>query len=217
MTNMFAKKILVTILYAFASSPALSFLPNDFRYVSVSARTHLNMAAAPAFETGRRYSLRTIRDGALFTAVLGFAPQFANANQISDKLASSQASKDVKKASRQLAKAEFYVVEKDYRAVATTLRTTPFADVRKNARVLIRAAGENSPLFEDLCAKYDGFIGAVQRLDSLAGSGVRGKDADMSEAYFDAVRGLDGFIEVANKAVDTPLRYENETAPNSLL
>jgi len=95
------------------------------------------------------------------------------------------------------------IQKEDYAVLRETLRLTPFSEMRK-ARTILKATtpiyqGEDPPpsLLEP---KYREVIAGMEKMDSLAGLGVRGRKipkADMENAYQKTVQAFAAFMQNA--------------------
>ena len=150
--------------------------------------------------------------GGLVTGMIGnsLLPNVANAD-ITNKVASSTALRDVKRAQKQLEKLATPVETNDFTGVKAFLRTPPFADVRKNCFVLVRGA-EDGPKVEEMDGVYKAFIASIEKIDSTASLGFRGRkipQLQLSEEYLVVQSTLTDFIKVAEEAAEIPVQYND--------
>jgi hypothetical protein len=131
---------------------------------------------------------------------------------ITSKVGSSSALRNVKRAQNQLDKLLPFAEAKDFMAVKEFLRTSPFTEVRKNCFILIRG-GEDGPKADALLGTYKSFISSVEQIDGTASLGIRGSkisQLQMSEEYSVVVSTMRDFLEVAEEAVEIPMQYKYE-------
>lgn len=134
---------------------------------------------------------------------------------ITNKLASSAALRTVKSAQKKLSSMELYISQNDYTSLKEALRVAPFADIRKACFTLVRG-GEDGPDAEELNVRYKKFMASLERMDSLASLGMRGRTVKNEEFYssFTAtVDALSSFAELAKEASEIPVQY-TESATN---
>ena len=125
---------------------------------------------------------------------------------VTNKVASTAAIRAVKRAAKDLEKAEFPCVNNDFADVKAALRTPGLNEVRKNCLILIKG-GEDGPEADSLKKAYDKFIIDIEALDSQASLGMRGRKQDIQLAgYYDAaLASLKAFLEVGERSVVIPL------------
>ena len=156
-------------------------------------------------------SRKTFVDGVV-AGVIGnsLLPSVANPD-ITNKVASSTALRNVKRAQKQLEKLAQPCETNDFEGVKAFLRTPPFADVRKNCFILLRGA-EDGPKVEELDAVYKAFISSIEKIDSTASLGFRGRkipQLQLSEEYLVIQSALSDFIKVAEEAAEIPVQYDD--------
>jgi len=132
---------------------------------------------------------------------------------ITSKLASSQALRNVKIAQKKLTSGGVaeYVSTADYADLKAVLRVAPISDIRKACTVLVRA-GEDGPEADNLQTAYKLFIGKLEKMDSVASVALRGRtiaQADFEESYNGAVSALNEFVAVAERSIDIPVQYSD--------
>ena len=152
-------------------------------------------------------------DGAI-AGVIGSVvlPEAANAD-ITNKVASSTALRNLKRAQKQLEKLNPIVENNDFAGVKEFLRTPPFADVRKNCYVLLRGA-EDGPKVDELDKVYKAFIASIEKIDSTASLGFRGRkipQLQMVDEYLVIKSALVDFLKVAEEAAEIPVQYGDES------
>ena len=162
-------------------------------------------------------SRRTFFNGAVTAAASAMfvtaLPQVAYAD-VTNKVASTTALRNVKRAQRQLTKILPYVEMDDYEPIKETFRQAPFSDIRKNMSILIKGA-EDGPLAETLQKDYDTFKSSVEKLDSTSGQALRGRkipNEQLVQEYQAAESALAVFVKDAEEAVEIPLQGDGETA-----
>lgn len=151
------------------------------------------------------------RKGFMENVLVGVAsamvlPSIARAD-VTNKVASSTALRSVKRAQKQLPNMQFSAKDNEFSKITDALRTSPFADVRKNCFTLVRGA-EDGPKYEDIQDAYKVFIATVEKIDATAKLGARGKKippGQMFEEYLAIESSIDGFIKVAEEAMEIPL------------
>mmetsp|Transcript_26452 Transcript_26452/g.73038 ORF Transcript_26452/g.73038 Transcript_26452/m.73038 type:complete len:215 (-) Transcript_26452:27-671(-) len=131
---------------------------------------------------------------------------------ITSKLASSAALRNAKSVQKKLSTLELYVVQQDYVSIKESLRVAPVSDIRKSCTTLVRG-GDDGPDAQQLEGRYNTFMSSLERLDSLASVGMRGRkvsSGDFYAAYKSTVDGLVSFLEVAQEAADIPVQYATD-------
>jgi hypothetical protein len=151
------------------------------------------------------------RKGFMENVLVGVAsavilPSIANADA-TNKVASSTAMRSVKRAQKQLPNMQFSAKDNDFSKVTEALRTSPFADVRRNCFIVVRGA-EDGPKSEEIQAAYKTFIATVEQIDATAKLGARGRKippGQLFEEYLAIESSIDGFIKVGEEAMAIPL------------
>lgn len=188
----------VSILLSSAATTQ-SFVPNNQRIgVGPYAETYLKVAA----DASSRRDF--FRDGALVGAAVlsvpvGYRTRPAYADAVEDRLNIPRVLRDLRKTKDQLVRAEALAVANDYEGVASTLQRPPFSDFRRNARVLLRTLGEDTPERLTLQKKFEGFVAACEKLSAQTNKGVRGSKVDIKDAYAAVLVALDGLLDYAGK------------------
>jgi len=110
---------------------------------------------------------------------------------------------------RQLNEMEFAAVSSnDYTSVKEAIRKPPLTEVRRNCMILVKG-GEDGPDADNLQSKYATFIKELEGLDSQASLGMRGrKNIEMADNYDGTVKALKDFLDVAEKAAELPVQYD---------
>ena len=147
--------------------------------------------------------------------VLGtlLVPTAANAD-ITNKLSSSSALRSVKLSQKKLAAMEDFILMNDCVPLKEALRVQPFSDIRKSCTTLIQG-GEDGPDAEELQKRYKTFIANLEKLDSTASLGMRGRklaDGEFLTAYKAVVDALSDFVTIAEEAAAIPVQYEGGQA-----
>lgn len=125
---------------------------------------------------------------------------------VTNKVASTAAIRAVKRAVKDLEKAEFPCVNNEYADAKGALRTPGLNEVRKNCLILIRG-GEDGPDAEDLKTSYDSFVKAIEALDTQASLGMRGrKNIELASYYDSSVKTLKDFLNVGERSATIPMK-----------
>ena len=195
---------LAVIIALWANTTAFSVSP---RSATRADRVCMEMASDNNFDLSRR----SFFDGAVAATasalLLTAVPQVVNAD-VTNKVASTTALRNVKRAQRQLATIKPYVEDDDYEPIKEAFRAAPFSEIRKNMSTLIKG-GEDGPLAESLQENYLSFKTTVERLDSMAGQALRGKkipNDDLVAQYNNVESALAAFVKVAEESVEIPLQ-----------
>lgn len=147
----------------------------------------------------------------LIAGAVVLTPMAANAD-VTNKVASSSALRNVKRSLKQLDSLELYVTSDNYQELKAALRVPPLADVRKNMSILVKG-GEDGPDAELLQNKYSNFIQGLEQMDSTAGLALRGRkisDDVFYDKYKVTVVALTDFLKVAEESVSIPVQYVEE-------
>lgn len=111
--------------------------------------------------------------------------------------------RSLKRAEKQLGKLEFYAVENEFENMKLGLRNAPFSEIRKNSFALIKEYASQPDQQSKLTASYNVFISAVERLDSTASLGMRGRKMDdgaFLKMFQETSKALSEWIAVATEA-----------------
>ena len=143
----------------------------------------------------RRESLSFPSTFAVLPIVL-LSPTEARADKlISNQLASPSALRYVKLSIKVLSDLEFYASTNDYEQIKLGLRGPGLDQLRKNASILV-GSNEEGPVKESLASRYSTFIHDLEKLDSEASLGIRGrKNISMSESYEKCLSSLNDFVD----------------------
>lgn len=116
-------------------------------------------------------------------------------------LPSSPNIRSLKRAEKQLSKMEFYAVDNDYEAIKLAIRNAPFSDIRKNSFALIKEYASQPEQQSKLTASYEAFISSLEKMDSAASLGMRGRKLDngaLLQSYQATSLALNEWIAVAS-------------------
>lgn len=156
-------------------------------------------STAASVTTTRREALNTAALGLLGSmSVMIASPEAARAD-VTNKVASAAAIRNLKRAQSQLPKLRTTVQDNDFVAVKAFLRTPPFDEVRKNGFIIVRG-GEDGPKAGELQTSYKNFIASVEKIDSSASLGMRGRKVpplQMSEEYDNVLAAMESFVKVS--------------------
>lgn len=125
-------------------------------------------------------------------------PQAANAD-ITSQLAAPAALRAIKRARKKISNLEDIVLLGDYTGIKTTLRLDSISDLRKSCSTIIKAT-EDGPNAESVLQNYKSMIASLEKLDSLASVGMRGRKVGVDElkaSYDSFVASLDSLIEIS--------------------
>jgi hypothetical protein len=140
-------------------------------------------------------------------SVLTNSPQAASAD-ITNKVASSSALRNVKTSQKRLKGMAAFAQEDEYMKVKEALREAPLADIRKSCMILVNG-GEDGPDAEKLQSKYKTFIGSLEKMDSTGSVAVRGRKlakGEFNKLYEDVLTNLAAFLVVAEEAASIPIQ-----------
>jgi hypothetical protein len=146
--------------------------------------------------------------GALVAGTVLAAPLTARA-EVTSKIASSTALRNVKRSLKQLSSLELYATSDNYQSLQGSLREAPIAHVRKNCYILVRG-GEDGPDAQVLASSYQKFIKALEQMDSTASLAMRGRKLPQGtfyDSYKVTVSTLTDFLKIAEEAADIPVQY----------
>lgn len=154
----------------------------------------------------RRKCMEGVVAGALG---ISFMPTVASAD-VTNKVASPAALRSVKRAQKQLKDLLPVTERNDFVQVKAVLRTPPFSDVRKNCFVIVRG-GDDGPKADELQSTYKAFIASIEKIDSTASLGIRGRaipQMQLSEEYKAVESSMQAFVIVAEAANEIPVQNE---------
>ena len=149
----------------------------------------------------------------LVAGTVVLTPLAANAD-VTNKVASSAALRNVKRSLKKLDSLELYVTSNNYEDLRAALRLAPLADLRKNMFTIVRD-GEDGPDAELLEKSYRKFIQGLEQMDSTAGLAMRGRkipDGVFYDNYKVTVVALNDFLTVAEQSVEVPVQYADESS-----
>mmetsp|Transcript_26584 Transcript_26584/g.30415 ORF Transcript_26584/g.30415 Transcript_26584/m.30415 type:complete len:227 (+) Transcript_26584:207-887(+) len=139
------------------------------------------------------------------------SPAFAD---VTNKVASQASLRYIKRSVKELEKLELYASTNDYSEIKQGLRSPALSEIRKNANVLIKG-GDDTSEAETLTAIYATFIKDIEKLDSNASLGFRGKKGvELYPSYQKAMKGLMDFQASAERSV-TVIPIVNEVNTES--
>ena len=147
---------------------------------------------------------------ASLATAIGF-PLVASAD-VTNKVASSAALRNVKRAQKQLDTLELYVVNDDYVELTQAIRNPPLADLRKACTTLVHG-GDDGPDADKLVYSYQSLIASLEKMYTTAGLGIKGrklKEGELLTYYKDTVSALGNFVIVAEESVNFPVQYKDE-------
>jgi hypothetical protein len=174
-------------------------------------------------QAGSMISRRSLLDGLVVGAIgLGgsiLLPGSAHADvDVTSKIAAATsiiggpaALRNVKRAQKGLGGLLPLAEANDFLEVKSFLRTPPFAEVRRNAFILVRGA-EDGPNAVELQATYTLFIASMEKIDGTASLGARGRnipELQMSGEYRVIESSMKDFLKVAEEAVAIPAMQYN--------
>lgn len=215
-----------------ASSTVAAFVGNGPSSASLLTKSKTSCSSTQLFDTpdhkednhqsssgnlvsSRKDFFQTIRFSAGLTASSLWFPISDVANAAEDVLGSDDAIsasvsgilqssnlRSLKRAEKQLSKLEFYAVENDYENMKLAIRNAPFSEVRKNSFALIKEFSQQPAEQEKLTASYEIFISSLEKMDSTASLGMRGrkleKDA-LLQAYQATASSFSDWIQVVTE------------------
>jgi hypothetical protein len=164
----------------------------------------------------RKDAVNSIVTGCLCgtVALIATTPLVAKAD-ITIKVATSGALKNLKRAQSQLPKLLSTVQSNDFVGVKAFLRNPPFDEVRKNGFILVRG-GEDGPKAAELEIRYKTFISALEKIDGTASLGMRGRKVpplQMSAEYDTIQATLDSFLKVSYYGITVFYTFFNPVPP----
>ena len=161
---------------------------------------------SPTTLGGSRLSRRQCLEGvALGTMGFALLPSVALAD-VTNKVASPTALRSVKRAQKQLDDLKPLAQSSDFTQIKAFLRTPPFSDVRKNCFVIVRGE-EDGPKAEELQSAYKAFIASIEKIDSTASLGLRGRkipSMQLSEEYVLVESTMSAFVKVSEDVALIP-------------
>jgi len=182
-------------------NPSTATTPLIWSYAS-SAQSQTITPISSNIPLNRRESINVLSTFVTVPLLLLSSPPAAYADKmITNKLASPSALKYTKSSIKVLSNLELYASTNDYEQVKSGLRGPGLDQLRKNLSILVGSI-EEGPVKENLVSKYSQFIQALEKLDSEASLGIRGrKNIDMAESYQECMRDLNAFLDSAEKIV----------------
>lgn len=140
--------------------------------------------------------------GGFVAAATAASPKAANAIDVtSSKLASPGALRSVKSSLRKMSTLDGLVSDGGYAEIREALRVPPVSDLRKSCATIIYGSGGdiNDP-GQELTGGYKSVVASLEKMDSLAGLGARGRTIPQSElaAALDGTKSsLNEFVKLA--------------------
>jgi len=135
-------------------------------------------------------------------------PTTAHAD-ITNKVASTSALRNVKSAQKALSTLQDAVTALDYATFRGALRQAPLSEVRKACTILVRG-GDDGPEADKLQQTYKTFITTLEKVDATALVAMRGRkipDDEFPNTYAAANAALADFVAVAERAAAIPVQY----------
>jgi hypothetical protein len=209
---MFAMNNLSSLLlcvFLTSSSNAFSIIENSGARRSAAVKTASSSTCLSATTTRKAFfqDLAVMGVTAATTAsILAAGPQVASAD-ITSKVASSSALRNVKTSEKRLKAMNEAAAGDEYMKVKDALREAPLADIRKSCMTLVNG-GEDGPDAEKLQSTYKTFIGALEKMDSTGSVAVRGRKlakGEFEKLYQDTLTSLAAFLVVAEEAASIPI------------
>jgi hypothetical protein len=129
------------------------------------------------------------------------APTLAIAD-VTSQLAAPAALRAIKRARKKISNLEDTVLLNDYTGIKAALRLESISDLRKSCSTIIKAT-EDGPNAESILTNYRTMITSLEKLDSVASVGMRGRklsNSELKESYDLFVTSLDRFIEISESS-----------------
>ncbi|CAJ1950646.1 unnamed protein product [Cylindrotheca closterium] len=175
-------------------------------------------ASQPAAQTKSSTQLDSMSRGTfvsgLVAGVIGntllMPTEPANAD-VTSKLASASALRNIKRAQKQLPKLQTVAESNDFAGVKEFLRTPPFGDSRKYCFTLVRGA-EDGPKAAEIEKVYKAYVSSIEKIDGTASLGFRGRkipQMQLSEEYLVVQSAMSDFLKVAEEAAEIPVQYDD--------
>ena len=186
------KFIIPSIQYTCIFIIAIACLGHECGALTVSSRRqHLSSAAAAVM------------------TVIGSSPKEPAWADITNKVASNAALRNLKLSQKKLSTLEEYVSFQDYEGLKGQLRQAPVSELRKSAFTLVKG-GEDGPDAELLSKKYQALISSLERMDSTATLAMRGRKIpapEFTQNYLDFASALNDFIVLGEESSNIPVQY----------
>ena len=202
--------IIGACLLAFVSSFSLSG-PQQQPTTKVPTSL-MSSSSTPSPDTSTRRQWFLEQGSALAGAALVLTVPFAAQADVTNKVASTTALRNVKRAMKQAATYESFISDNDWTGLLGAIRAAPMSEVRKNCFILVRG-GEDGPDAKQLADTYKAFIASLEKLNTTAQLALRGRqipDGEIAGYYQNTLTNLQGFIDVAEEAVTIPLQTEEQ-------
>lgn len=133
----------------------------------------------------------------------------SSTSSTTNKISSKASLRYIKRAIKEFETLELYASMNDYTEMKQGIRNPGLSEIRKNCFVLIKNSSDNEEDSNKLTGIYGEFIKHIEKLDSDASLGFRGrKGIELQSSYDAALKDLKTFVEVAdvitNGAVSAP-------------
>jgi hypothetical protein len=191
-------------------TPVESFAISTAKFTAADRRSRIVLLRATT--TRKSFLQSGLTAGASTVLAVNSPPTVRPAQaDITSKLASTQALRNVKLAQKKLSSLAVveFVSTADYANLKSVLRAAPLSDLRKACTVLIKA-GEDGPEANNLQTTYQNLIAKLEKIDSVASVALRGRTVSemvFLSSYEGAVTALGDFVAVAERSMDTPVQY----------
>jgi hypothetical protein len=129
-------------------------------------------------------------------------PTLASAD-VTSQLAAPAALRAIKRARKKITNLEDTVLLNDYTGIKAALRLESISDLRKSCSTIIKAT-EDGPNAENILTNYKTMITSLEKLDSLASVGMRGRKlstSELKESYDLFVVSLERFIDISESSI----------------
>ena len=206
-------------LSSLAFSSCLAFAPSSSRRTASKTSGSVTVVASTVSNdsdkhlTDRKSFLQTVVLSFLGSSTLLVLPTNAAYADVTNKVASSSALRNVKLVQKKLAGLQVVVQENEYQELKEALRVAPFSDLRKSMSTLVKG-GEDGPDAELLQTKYKTFIARLEKMDGTASLALRGKklsEGEFTSTYQATVDALADFLETASAAAEIPVQYSDSS------
>mmetsp|Transcript_30132 Transcript_30132/g.72332 ORF Transcript_30132/g.72332 Transcript_30132/m.72332 type:complete len:196 (+) Transcript_30132:77-664(+) len=130
---------------------------------------------------------------------------------VTNKVASANALRNIKRAQKQLPKLQTVAESNDFAGVKEFMRTPPFGDSRKYCFTIVRGA-EDGPKAAEIETVYKAFVSSIEKIDGTASLGFRGRkipQLQLSEEYLVVQSSLADFLKVAEDSAVIPVQYDD--------
>jgi hypothetical protein len=190
---------------------------NAARSATTTKTTTVTTSMSTGSSTRKSFLQDLVLMGVAVATTSVMAPvQAANAD-VSSKLASSSALRNVKTSQKRLIAMNDSIQGDEYMEVKNALREAPVSEIRKACTTLVKG-GEDGPDAAQLETKYKAFIGSLESMDSKASLALRGRKLNQGEfekSYKETMDSLADFLLLAEEAASIPIQYSEEGAASS--